>query len=69
MGTRNLVAGHLMETPVLSGEIALIRPSVVYRFADPELESLSPAQRTTDPDGAQEYPDHSVGIAGFPDKP
>lgn len=36
---------HLLETPVLSGEIALVRPSVAYRFADPELESLSSAQK------------------------
>lgn len=36
---------HLLEAPVLSGEVALVRPSVVFRFADPELESLSPAQK------------------------
>ena len=37
--------GHLLRAPVLSGEIGLIRPSVMYRFADPKLESLSQAQK------------------------
>ena len=36
---------HLLATPVLSGEIALVRPSVMYRYADPEIESLSKAQK------------------------
>lgn len=36
---------HLLAAPVLSGEVALVRPSVVYRFADPGLEALSPAQK------------------------
>ncbi len=36
---------HLLATPVLSGEVALVRPSVMYRFADPQIESLSQAQK------------------------
>jgi Protein of unknown function (DUF3014) len=36
---------HLLEVPVLPGEVALVRPSVMYKFADPELESLTPAQK------------------------
>ncbi|MGR9105995.1 MAG: DUF3014 domain-containing protein [Gammaproteobacteria bacterium] len=36
---------HLLAVPVLSGEIALVRPSVTYRFADPDIESLSRAQK------------------------
>lgn len=40
-----LAIKHLLSTPVLSGEVFLIRPSVMYRFADPQIEALSPAQK------------------------
>lgn len=36
---------HLLAAPVLSGEVVLVRPSVMYRFADPDLESLSQSQK------------------------
>jgi hypothetical protein len=36
---------HLLATPAINGEIELIRPSVMYKFKDPELERLSPAQK------------------------
>ncbi|MGH8557035.1 MAG: DUF3014 domain-containing protein [Methylococcales bacterium] len=36
---------HLLAAPVLSGEVALVHPSVMYRFADPKIESLSRAQK------------------------
>ncbi len=36
---------HLLEAPVLSGEVVLVQPAVIYRFADPNLESLSAAQK------------------------
>ena len=35
----------LKATPVLEEEIQLVRPSVMYKFADAELESLSRAQK------------------------
>ncbi len=37
--------GHLQKTPVVEGDIALIRPSVMYKFNAKELEVLSPAQK------------------------
>jgi hypothetical protein len=37
--------GRMLETPVVSGEIRLVRPVVSYEFADPRLESLSAAQK------------------------
>jgi hypothetical protein len=37
--------GRMLETPVVSGEIRLVRPVVTYEFADPRLESLSAAQK------------------------
>ena len=36
---------HLLKTPQPRGEIYLTKPSVMYKYADPELESLSKAQK------------------------
>ncbi len=36
---------HLLQTPDLSGDIYLVQPSVYYKFADPAVEALSPAQK------------------------
>ena len=38
-------AEHLLRTPQPRGEITLVKPSVMYKFADPSLESLSLAQK------------------------
>ena len=35
------VIDHLLEAPVPSGPIVLVRPNVLYEFADPDLEALS----------------------------
>ena len=37
--------GRLLEVPVLSGEVRLIQPVVMYEFEDDSLERLSPAQK------------------------
>lgn len=37
--------GRLLETPILEGPIQLIRPVVMYKFADEKLEALSAAQK------------------------
>ena len=39
------VIDHLLDAPVMQGPVKLIRPSVMYRFADPELEALSAGQK------------------------
>ena len=36
---------HLLQTPELSGDIKLVQPSVYYKYADPTIERLSPAQK------------------------
>ncbi len=36
---------HLLKTPQLQGEIRLIKPAVMYQYADPKLEALSAAQK------------------------
>jgi len=36
---------HLLATPRVSGPVALTRPHVLYQFADPALEALSPGQK------------------------
>jgi hypothetical protein len=36
---------HLLQTPVLKGDVPVVRRTVVYEFADPKLEALSPAQK------------------------
>lgn len=39
------VIDHLLETPAVNGPIELVRPNVLYEFADEELEALSPGQK------------------------
>jgi hypothetical protein len=39
------VIDHLLATPEVSEPIVLVRPSVTYRFADPELENRSAGQK------------------------
>ncbi len=39
------VIDHLLETPQPQGRIVLVRPHVLYKFADPELEALSTGQK------------------------
>jgi hypothetical protein len=35
----------MLEAPELAGSVRLVRPKVLYKFADPELESLSAGQK------------------------
>lgn len=39
------VIDHLLETPDTGGRISLVRPHVLFLFADPELEALSAGQK------------------------
>jgi len=39
------VIDHLLDTPQVEGPIRLVRPHVLYKFADPELEALSSGQK------------------------
>lgn len=39
------IIDHLLATPMPGGPIALIRPNVLYQFADPDLEALSAGQK------------------------
>jgi hypothetical protein len=39
------VIDHLLETPEVEGPVKLVRPHVLYEYADPELEELSPGQK------------------------
>ncbi|MEQ1485541.1 DUF3014 domain-containing protein [Methyloglobulus sp.] len=38
-------AGEIIAAPVIEGQISLIRPSVLYKFADPKLEALNDVQK------------------------
>lgn len=38
-------ASEILAAPALEGQVALVRPSVFYKFADPKLETLSPVQK------------------------
>lgn len=38
-------AGEIIAAPVLEEQLALVRPSVYYKFADNKLEALSPVQK------------------------
>ncbi len=39
------VIDHLLETPRPEGRLVLVRPHVLYEFADPQLEALSTGQK------------------------
>lgn len=39
------VVDHLLATPNVEGPIELVRPHVLYEFADPQLEALSSGQK------------------------
>ncbi|MDR3416556.1 MAG: DUF3014 domain-containing protein [Nevskia sp.] len=39
------VIDHLLATPAVTGPVRLVQPNVLYRYADPELESLSAGQK------------------------
>jgi hypothetical protein len=39
------VIDHLLETPEVGGRISLVRPHVLYKYADAELEALSAGQK------------------------
>ena len=39
------VIDHLLETPEPAGLVALVRPHVLYEYADPKLEGLSSGQK------------------------
>ena len=39
------VIDHLLATPVVDGSIKLVRPHVLYKFADPDLEELSAGRK------------------------
>ena len=40
------VIDHLLATPDVTGPVALTQPNVMYLYADPALEALSPGQKT-----------------------
>ena len=40
------IVDHLLATPVVDEPIALVRPKVIYLYADPQLEALSSGQKT-----------------------
>ncbi len=40
------VIDHLLATPEVTAPVLLVRPSVMYQFADPALEALSAGQKT-----------------------
>lgn len=33
--------GKILQAPIVKGKVAVVRPSVRYKFADPKLEKLS----------------------------
>ena len=42
---------HVLQTPEIDGPVALTRKSVMYQYADPQLEQLSPGAETIAADG------------------
>jgi hypothetical protein len=41
----NEVIEHLLQTPTPRGQVALVQPSVLYKYADERLEKLSAGQK------------------------
>jgi hypothetical protein len=59
---------HLLETPVVEGDIAVERAIVGYTYADPRLESLSRAQQQLlrmGPDNVRRVQNKLRAIAGY----
>lgn len=52
---------NLLQTPAIDGPLRLVRPAVMYRFADPQLELLSDPQKLLIRMG----PTHSTKIRTF----
>ena len=58
--------GRLLEAPIITKPVRLIRPVVMYEFEDPRLESLSPAQKQLvrmGPENTRMLQDHLRNIA------
>lgn len=70
------VIDHLLATPEVERPVRLVRPHVLYKYADPQLEALSAGQKTLiriGPDNAgrvraklQELRSRLVGLAEVP---
>ena len=58
------VIDHLLEAPVPAEPILLVRPNVLYVFADPELEALSSGQKLM----LRMGPDNSANLKRFLDQ-
>lgn len=58
---------EVMAVPVLSGDVELVQPNVMYHYADPDLEALSPLQKQVlrmGPDNVRRLQDHLREVAG-----
>lgn len=55
------VIDHLLETPEIDEPVELLRPHVLYEYADPELEALSSGQKLILRTGSE----HAVRIKQF----
>ena len=61
------VIDHLLATPIVLQPVRLVRPNVMYKFADADLEALSFGQKTLirlGPDGEQTVKDKLRAIRG-----
>lgn len=57
---------EVLAVPVLEGQIELIQPNVMYHYADPELESLSPLKKQVlrmGPDNVRRLQDYLRRVA------
>jgi Protein of unknown function (DUF3014) len=46
-------ASEILAAPAIEGQVAVVRPSLFYKFADPKLEALNPVQKQMIRMGAQ----------------
>ncbi len=57
---------EVMAVPVLSDDVELVQPNVMYHYADPDLEALSPLQKQVlrmGPDNVRRLQDHLRQVA------
>jgi hypothetical protein len=57
---------EVMAVPVLSGDVELVQPNVMYLYADPDLEALSPLQKQVlrmGPDNVRRLQSHLREVA------
>ena len=53
--TLNQALAEMLQAPVIRNPIKVVAPSAMYKYADPQLESLSDIQKLNAENGARQH--------------